>query len=81
THQRFLDMMQKVLPNQSPMELEWKFDLVIAMLIRVLNQIEPLEPLSEKSSSQEIDDLVQRLVTFITFGISAEVRESSTINN
>ena len=71
THQRFLDIMQKVLPNQSPMELEWKLDLVIAMLIRVLNQIEPLEPLSEKTSSEEIDDFVQRLVTFITFGISA----------
>ncbi|NEQ73043.1 MAG: TetR/AcrR family transcriptional regulator [Okeania sp. SIO2C9] len=71
THQRFLDIMQKVLPNQSPMELEWKLDLVIAMLIRVLNQIEPLEPLSEKSSSEDIEDLVERLVTFITFGISA----------
>ena len=73
THQRFLDIMQKVLPNQSPMELEWKLDLVIAMLVRVLNQIEPLEAMSNKSSIEDIDNLVQRLVTFISSGISAEL--------
>ncbi|GFZ90587.1 TetR/AcrR family transcriptional regulator [Okeania sp. KiyG1] len=69
--QKFLEAMRKVLPKQSPTELKWKLDLVIAMLIRVLNQIEPLESLSDKSSMEDIDDLVQRLVTFITSGISA----------
>ncbi|NEP81816.1 MAG: TetR/AcrR family transcriptional regulator [Okeania sp. SIO3C4] len=71
SQQKFLEAMRKVLPNQSPTELKWKLDLVIAMLIRVLNQIEPLESLGDKSSIEDIDDLVQRLVTFITSGISA----------
>ncbi|MGB3513402.1 MAG: TetR/AcrR family transcriptional regulator [Microcoleaceae cyanobacterium] len=72
SQQRFLYILAKVLPNQSPAELKWKLDLVVAMLVRVLSQIEQLELLSEKSSIEEIDNLVQRLVTFISYGISAE---------
>ncbi|MDY7008533.1 MAG: TetR/AcrR family transcriptional regulator [Cyanobacteriota bacterium] len=71
SQQKFLEAMRKVLPKQSPTELKWKLDLVIAMLIRVLNQIESLESLSDKSYIEDIDNIVQRLVTFITSGISA----------
>lgn len=71
SQKKFLEVLGKVLPHQSPQELKWKLDLVIAMLVRVLNQIEPLEPMRDQSSMEEVDDIVQRLVTFITSGISA----------
>ncbi|MEB3341093.1 TetR/AcrR family transcriptional regulator [Okeania sp.] len=71
--QRFLYVLTKVLSNQSPAELKWKLDLVVAMLVRTMNQMEHSEILSEDSSvkDKDIDKLVQRLVTFISYGISA----------
>lgn len=72
SQQRFLYILAKVLPDQSPTELKWKLDLVVAMLVRILSQIEQLEILSENSYAEEINNIVRRLVTFITFGISAE---------
>ncbi|MEL7037597.1 MAG: TetR/AcrR family transcriptional regulator [Cyanobacteria bacterium J06592_8] len=69
SHQRFLELMHKALPHQSVAELEWKLDLIIAMIVRVLTQIEHYKPLSDQPS-KEIDEMVQRLVTFIVSGIS-----------
>ncbi|MEM1167633.1 MAG: TetR/AcrR family transcriptional regulator [Cyanobacteria bacterium P01_H01_bin.35] len=71
SQQRFLYILTKVLPDQSPTELKWKLDLVVAMLVRTLNQMEQSEILSEDNSLEDIDKLVQRLVTFISYGISA----------
>ncbi len=71
SQQRFLYILTKVLPNQSPTELRWKLDLVVAMLVRILNQMEQLEMLNEKSCVEEIENIVERLVIFITVGISA----------
>ncbi|ERT08347.1 bacterial regulatory s, tetR family protein [Lyngbya aestuarii BL J] len=70
SHQRFLELIHKALPHQSFTELEWKLDLIVAMIVRVLKQTEYSDPLSEKSD-QEIDNLIQRLVRFILSGISA----------
>lgn len=72
SQQRFLYILTKVLPDQPPTELKWKLDLVVAMLVRTLNQIEQSEILSENNSVEDIDNLVQRLVNFISYGISAE---------
>ncbi len=69
-HQRVLELLQKALPHQSWTELEWKLDLIVAMIVRVLTQTENSQPIAEQSS-EKIDDLIQRLVTFITSGISA----------
>lgn len=70
SHQRFLELIHKALPDQSFTELEWKLDLIVAMIVRVLKQTEYSEPLSEKSD-EDIDNLIQRLVRFILSGISA----------
>lgn len=59
-----LEILQKVLPDQSAEELKWKFDLVIAAIVRVLAQIEQMEP-------EEVDQTIQRLVKFTTYGFSA----------
>lgn len=69
-HQRFLELLHKTLPHQSLAELEWKLDLIVAMIVRVLTQIEYSEPLSEQPLEQ-IDEVIQRLVRFITSGIGA----------
>jgi len=71
SQQRFLYILTKVLPHQSPTELKWKLDLVVAMLMHSLNQMEQSERLSEDNSVEDIDRLVQRLVNFISYGISA----------
>ncbi|MGD1807829.1 TetR/AcrR family transcriptional regulator [Dapis sp. BLCC M126] len=71
SQQRFLYILTKVLPHQSPTELKWKLDLVVAMLVRTLNQMEQSEIFSEDNLVEDIDELVQRLVTFISYGISA----------
>ena len=71
SQQRFLYILTKVLPHQSPTELKWKLDLVVAMLVRNLNQMEQSEIFSEDNSLEDIDELVKRLVNFISYGISA----------
>jgi len=70
TQQRFLYILTKVLPEKSPQELKWKLDLIVAMLVRTLNQIEESEMLSAYNSVENIDEFVQHLVTFISYGMS-----------
>jgi AcrR family transcriptional regulator len=70
SHERFLSALQKMLPHQSEQELSWKLDLVVAMLVRVLTQIEQAQPFSPEST-QQIDQLIEGLVRFITNGMSA----------
>ncbi|NJK62772.1 MAG: TetR/AcrR family transcriptional regulator [Synechococcaceae cyanobacterium SM2_3_1] len=62
--QSALELLQKTLPEQSFEELEWKFDLVIAALLRTLDQTEQTPP-------EEVDLIIQRLVRFTTHGFSA----------
>ncbi len=69
-HQRFLELLHKTLPHQSRAELEWKLDLIVAMIVRVLTQIEYSDPFSDQPS-EPIDDQIKRLVRFITSGIGA----------
>ena len=68
--QRFLYILTKVLPHKYPTELKWKLDLIVAMLVRILNKIEESEIFSENNYVEDIDQLVQRLVNFISYGIS-----------
>ncbi|MGB3403791.1 MAG: TetR/AcrR family transcriptional regulator [Microcoleaceae cyanobacterium] len=70
SHEPFLSALQQMLPHQSEQELSWKLDLVVAMLVRVLTQIEQSQSLSTEST-QQVDDLIERLVVFITDGMSA----------
>ncbi|MGF1491373.1 MAG: hypothetical protein ACFBSC_02735 [Microcoleaceae cyanobacterium] len=70
SHERFLEISRKVFPDQSKIELEWKLDLIVAMIIRVLNQMKSVAISDQQDTSQEIEQIIQRLVKFITAGIN-----------
>ncbi|MEL6166847.1 MAG: TetR/AcrR family transcriptional regulator, partial [Cyanobacteria bacterium J06628_3] len=51
SHRRFLDILQRALPDQTRTELTWKLDLAIAIIIRTLNQINQPNSFINKGSS------------------------------
>lgn len=59
-----LDLLQRILADRSMKELEWKFDLVITVMLRSLAQIEPMQP-------QEMNETIKRLVTFTAAGFES----------
>jgi len=65
----FLDMLQRVFPEQSRSQLYWKFDLVIAALIRV--QAEAGQPfaLLRGTEPADIQNATARLVKFLAPGM------------
>ena len=69
SHQRFLDILQRALPNQTRTELNWKLDLAIAILIRTLNQVGQTGQLITGSSSEEVEIAIARLVKFVAKGM------------
>ncbi|WP_235595932.1 TetR/AcrR family transcriptional regulator [Mastigocoleus testarum] len=70
-HQRFLDMLQRALPDQTRSELQWKLDLSIAVLVRVLTQVGKPNALVQENSPQEVEVAIKRLVNFVTQGMKA----------
>lgn len=68
-HQCFLDILQRVLPNQTRSELQWKLDLAIAVLVRVLTQLGQPNTLIQENSSQEVELAIKRLVNFLAQGM------------
>lgn len=67
--QAFLDVLQKVLPDQSRSQLSWKLDLVIASLIRVLTEAGKPFALLKSNSSSDIEETTQQLVQFLSQGM------------
>ncbi|MGL5834402.1 MAG: TetR/AcrR family transcriptional regulator [Waterburya sp.] len=63
--QAFLDMLQKVLPEQSPAQLSWKFDLVITALVRVLMEAGKPHALLKSNCSEDIQATTHQLVAFL----------------
>ena len=68
-HQRFLDMLGRTLPNQTRSELQWKLDLAIAVLVRVLTQVGRPDTLIQENSSEEVEAAIERLVNFVAQGM------------
>lgn len=64
-----LDALQQALPDQPRSQLAWKFDLAIAVLIRI--QMETGKPgaLIQSSQSEDIQKAVSQLVTFLAAGM------------
>ena len=62
----FLDVLQRALPEQSRSQLSWKFDLVIAELIRV--QAEAGQPfaLLQTTDPQSVQEAIEQLVKFLS---------------
>ncbi len=69
SQQRFLDILQRALPNQTRTELQWKLDLAIAILIRTLNQVGQTGQLITGSSTEEVEIAIARLVKFVAQGM------------
>ncbi|MDJ0676257.1 MAG: TetR/AcrR family transcriptional regulator [Calothrix sp. MO_167.B42] len=69
SQQRFLDILQRAFPNQTRLELEWKLDLVVALLVRTLNQIGQSGKLITGNSPEEVENAIARLVKFAAGGM------------
>ncbi|PZV18844.1 MAG: TetR/AcrR family transcriptional regulator [Pseudanabaena sp.] len=67
--QAFLDVLQRILPDQSRSQLSWKLDLVIAALIRVLTEAGKPFALLKSNSSSDIEETTQQLVRFLSPGM------------
>ncbi|MDJ0719147.1 MAG: TetR/AcrR family transcriptional regulator [Prochloraceae cyanobacterium] len=65
----YLDALQRVLPDQSRNELNWKLDLVVAVLIRVLTEAGKPDALIQGNSPEAIELVVSRLVNFVAPGM------------
>ncbi len=65
----FLDLLQRVLPEQSRSQLSWKFDLVITTLIRVLTEARQPYALLKSNSREDIRQATQQLVRFLNPGM------------
>lgn len=71
SYQRFLDILQRALPDRTRSELLWKLDLAVAVLIRVLTQIGQPDALIQEISSEEVETAIERLVKFVAQGMKA----------
>ncbi|MEM7579193.1 MAG: TetR/AcrR family transcriptional regulator [Cyanobacteria bacterium P01_A01_bin.80] len=69
--QRFLDILQRALPHQTRLELDWKIDLVVAILIRTLNQVGQSGKLVPGGSPEEVEIAIARLVKFVAQGMKS----------
>jgi len=64
-----LDLLQRVLPEQSRSQLWWKLDLVIAVLIRVLTEAGQPYALLKSNHAEHIQETTQHLVGFLSPGM------------
>ena len=65
----FLDTLHQVLPEQSLTQLGWKFDLVIAALVRVLMEAGKPHALLKSNRPKDIQATTQQLVKFLSPGM------------
>ena len=65
----FLDILQRVLPDQSRSQLSWKLDLVIAALIRVQTEAGQPFALLKGTEPEDIQNATAQLVRFLSPGM------------
>ncbi|MEM1256211.1 MAG: TetR/AcrR family transcriptional regulator [Cyanobacteria bacterium P01_H01_bin.21] len=68
----FLDMLQRAIPEQSRIQLAWKLDAIVLVLVRAMGQIGQPHALIKSYSKADIDAAVAELVAFSTYGIKGE---------
>jgi AcrR family transcriptional regulator len=64
-----LDLLQRVLPDQSRSQIYWKLDLVIASLIRILTEAGHPHSLLKSNRPEDIQATTQQLVRFLSPGM------------
>jgi AcrR family transcriptional regulator len=67
----FLDALQRVLPEQSRSQLAWKFNLVIAALIRVQSEAGQPLALLQSTDPESVQVAIEQLVKFLSPGMRA----------
>lgn len=65
----FLDVLQRALPDRSRSQLSWKFDLVIAALIRVQSEAGQPLALIQSTDPEAIQSAIEQLVKFLSPGM------------
>ena len=60
----FLDVLQRVLPEQSRLQLWWKLDAVVIVLVRTMTQIGQPHSLIKNNSDAEIERAISELIRF-----------------
>jgi AcrR family transcriptional regulator len=65
----FLDVFQRTLPEQSRSQLAWKFDLVIAALVRVQSEAGQPLALLQSTDPESVRVAIEQLVRFLSSGM------------
>jgi AcrR family transcriptional regulator len=65
----FLDVLQRVLPEQSRSQLAWKLDLVIAALVRVQSEAGQPLALLQSTDPESVQVAIEQLVKFLSPGM------------
>jgi AcrR family transcriptional regulator len=65
----FLDVLQRALPEQSRSQIAWKFDLVIAALVRVQSEAGQPLALLQSTDPEAIQVAIEQLVKFLSTGM------------
>jgi AcrR family transcriptional regulator len=65
----FLDVLQRALPEQSRSQLSWKFDLVIAALVRVQSEAGQPWALLQSTDPESVRVAIEQLVKFLSPGM------------
>jgi AcrR family transcriptional regulator len=65
----FVDVLQRALPEQSRSQISWKFDLVIASLIRVQSEAGQPLALLQSTDPEAIQETIEQLVKFLSQGM------------
>ncbi|MGB7485208.1 MAG: TetR/AcrR family transcriptional regulator, partial [Phormidesmis sp.] len=69
--EKFLDALQRALPDQTRSQLTWKLDLVVASLIRSLGQAGKPGALLTGTLPEDTEQAIAKLVAFLTPGLQS----------
>ena len=67
--EKFLDALQRALPDQTRSQLTWKLDLVVSSLIRVLGEAGKPHALITSDSTENIEQAINKLIAFLMPGM------------
>ena len=66
---RFLDMLQRALPEQSRMQLSWKAETVVSVMVLAITQMGRPNSLIRSNSKTDRERAISELVAFAAYGM------------
>lgn len=77
TTRRYLAALERALPDIEPAEIYWRMMFVIGAFLYMMSGVDRLDDLSRgRYKSDDINELVERLTTFVVAGMSAPSTKS-----